>query len=117
VKIFTVFVFLSAVVTVSPVTLAVSGERAEFRSDRFVQKLLDGNQRRADGKPSHSDHEDERAGPAMLSSRPGSGQHPVSPVSARFYDVHRLEFPHTQQRLFPQACGIREMERHDGCWS
>jgi len=73
-KIFKVFVFLLAVVAVFPVTVALSGESAVFSNERFVQRLLDGNRRYVDGKPSHPNQTLERR------KHVAKGQHPFAVV-------------------------------------
>jgi len=73
-KVFTVFVFFVAVVIVSPVTVALSGESAVFSNERFVQRLLEGNKRFADGKPSHPNQTFERR------EHEAKGQHPFAVV-------------------------------------
>jgi carbonic anhydrase len=73
-KIFTVFVFFLAVVSVSPVTVALSGESAVFSNERFVQRLLEGNKRFAEGKPSHPNETLARR------EQVAKGQHPFAVV-------------------------------------
>jgi len=73
-KVFAVFVFFLAVVIVSPVTVALCGESAVFSNERFVQRLLEGNKRFADGKPSHPNQTFERREHAA------KGQHPFAVV-------------------------------------
>jgi carbonic anhydrase len=55
-------------------TIAYSGESAVFGNERFVQKLLDGNRRYVDGKPSHSNQTPERR------NQVAKGQHPFAVV-------------------------------------
>ena len=73
-KVFTVFVSFLAIVAVSPVTNALSGESAAFSNERFVQKLLDGNRRYVSGKPSHPNQTPERR------TDVAKGQHPFAVV-------------------------------------
>lgn len=73
-KVFKVFAFLLAAVAVFPVTVALSGESAVFSNERFVQKLLDGNKRYVDGKPSHPNQTPERR------RHVAKGQHPFAVV-------------------------------------
>jgi carbonic anhydrase len=73
-KVFTVFVFFLAVVVVSPVTVALSGESAVFSNERFVKKLLDGNRRYVDGTPSHPNQTFERR------QHVANGQHPFAVI-------------------------------------
>jgi len=73
-KVLKVFALLLAVVGVFPVTVALSGESAVFSNERFVQRLLDGNRRYADGKPSHPNQTLERR------KQVTKGQHPFAVV-------------------------------------
>jgi carbonic anhydrase len=73
-KIFAVFAFVVAVVAFSPVSVALSGENAVFSNERFLQKLLDGNRRYVDGRPTHPNQTPERRNQAV------KGQHPFAVV-------------------------------------
>ena len=73
-RVFKVFAFLLAAVAVFPVTVALSGESAEFSNERFVQRLIEGNKRHVDGKPSHPNQTPERR------RHVSTGQHPFAVV-------------------------------------
>lgn len=73
-KVLKVLVYVSFTVFVFQATVAYSGESAVFSNERFVQKLIDGNKRYVDGKPSHPNQTLERRGHVA------KGQHPFAVV-------------------------------------
>jgi carbonic anhydrase len=59
-KVFKMLVEISSIFFMFQATVAYSGESAVFTNERFVQRLLDGNKRYVDGKPSHPNQTFER---------------------------------------------------------
>ena len=73
-KVLKVFVDVSVILFMFQATVAYSGESAVFSNDRFVQKLLDGNKRYVEGKPSHPNQTPERR------QHVANGQHPFAVI-------------------------------------
>jgi carbonic anhydrase len=73
-KVLKVLVYVSFILFILQATVAYSGESAVFSNERFVQRLLDGNKRYVDGKPSHPNQTLERR------QYVAEGQHPFAVV-------------------------------------
>jgi carbonic anhydrase len=73
-KILKASVYVSCILCMVHAAVAYSGENVVFSNERFVQKLLDGNKRYVDGKPSHPNHAPERR------NQVAKGQHPFAVV-------------------------------------
>lgn len=73
-KMLKVLVGISSILFIVQAEVAYSGESAVFSNERFVQKLLEGNKRYANGKPSHPNQAFERR------KHVAKGQHPFAVV-------------------------------------